>query len=198
MNSETREEMKRLYDNSADTVGAWGELLTASALRNDLDLSVIQTLYIASSQIDMVALSPYGVFVIENKNYHGLVLGYTKAQYWRVYYTPERWHKLYNPVMQNRKHREDVVNLLSLMGYGYVKVYCPVIFNDFADLRVNGGQRVVYNLSDFIVRYKKYYQWPQLGRSVLKNLEELFRQFQDRSDEAKLKHISQFRNGKFA
>ena len=198
MRQEDREEMKRLYDDSPDTIGAWGEIITASTLRNELEIPVIQTLYVGGSQIDMVAISPYGVFVIENKNYHGVVLGYTKAQYWRVYYSRDQWHKLYNPVMQNRKHRQDIVSLLELMGYGYVNVYCPVIFNDFAALRIHGGNRVVYNLSDFVSRYKGYYQWPILGNSVLNSLEELFRKFQDRSDEAKMKHISQFRNGKFA
>lgn len=190
MRQEEREEMARLYDDSPDIIGAWGELITAQAIRNELKIRVIKTLYIGGSQIDMVAISPYGVFVIENKNYHGVVLGYTKAQYWRVYYTQDKWHKLYNPVMQNQKHREAVVSMLQLMGYSHIKVYCPVIFNDFAVLRVRDGDRIVYNLTDFIERYKAYYQWPVLGRSVLSDLEDLFLKFQDISAEAKEAHVA--------
>ena len=155
MRKEEREEIARLYDDSPDTLGDWGELITASTLRDKLGVRVLRTLYIGTSQIDMVAISPHGLFVIENKNYHGVVAGDVSAKYWDVWYKPGgRIYKLYNPVFQNKKHGDDVRNLLHLLGYAEVPVYCPVIFNDFSILRVaeKSQRSSVCNLSDFVSR----------------------------------------------
>lgn len=195
MNSEDRAELARLYDDSPDTIGAWGELITASTLRQQLNIRVVNTLYIGGSQIDMVALSPHGVFIIENKNYHGVVLGRAESQYWRVFYTPVRSYKLYNPIFQNRKHLEDVRKMLALLGYPDIPLYCPVIFNDFAVLRLHNTDRVVYTLSDFILRYSGYKEDAVIDDDVLLELYNLFMKYQDRSDEAKAAHVASKRFG---
>ncbi|HEU4962356.1 MAG TPA: NERD domain-containing protein [Bacilli bacterium] len=56
-----------------------------------------------TSQIDHVVVSPYGIFVIETKNYKGLIYGSEQDQKWTQvinrYKTP-----FYNPVLQNKGH----------------------------------------------------------------------------------------------
>ncbi|MFD1773506.1 nuclease-related domain-containing protein [Paenibacillus rhizophilus] len=44
--------------------------------------------------------SPYGLFVIETKNYNGEIKGGRKDKYWSV----SNRYKMYNPLMQNYGH----------------------------------------------------------------------------------------------
>ena len=50
------------------------------------EYTVFNNIYIEengkSTQIDHVILSPYGIFVIETKNYSGWIYGSENAQYW--------------------------------------------------------------------------------------------------------------------
>ncbi|MEH7380441.1 NERD domain-containing protein [Bacillus sp. JJ1533] len=56
-----------------------------------------------ASQIDHVVVSPFGIFVIETKNYKGWIYGDSKSKYWtQVIY--QRKEKLYNPIWQNYGH----------------------------------------------------------------------------------------------
>ncbi|MFD2611277.1 nuclease-related domain-containing protein [Paenibacillus gansuensis] len=52
------------------------------------------------SQIDHLVISPYGLFVIETKNYNGEIKGTKTDTYWTV----SNRYKLYNPLMQNYGH----------------------------------------------------------------------------------------------
>lgn len=186
MTREDRDEFARLYDSSPDTIGGWGEVITASALR-DLHLSVIRSLYIGHSQVDMVALAPAGVLVIENKNYHGVVSGHGKSKYWNVNYTPYKTHKLYNPVLQNARHVLDVRSMLELTGFSSIPVRSIVIFNDMTELRLIDMPSQVFKLRDFVESYE--HPADGLSQSVLSDLAELFEKFRDGSDEARIAHI---------
>ena len=55
------------------------------------------------TQVDHVLLSPYGVFVIETKNYTGWIFGQEQQKNWTqtIYNKKSRF---YNPVMQNNTH----------------------------------------------------------------------------------------------
>ncbi|WP_281426454.1 nuclease-related domain-containing protein [Paenibacillus sophorae] len=52
------------------------------------------------SQIDQLVVSPYGLFVIETKNYNGEIKGGRKDEYWTV----SNRYKMYNPIRQNYGH----------------------------------------------------------------------------------------------
>ncbi len=64
-----------------------------------------------TSQIDHVIVSPYGIFVIETKNFKGWIFGSEKSQYWtQVIY--KRKHKFYNPIHQNYGHIKVIEEVL--------------------------------------------------------------------------------------
>ncbi|MEK5443425.1 NERD domain-containing protein [Fredinandcohnia sp. FSL W7-1320] len=66
-----------------------------------------------SSQIDHVVVSPYGIFVIETKNYKGWIYGDSKSKYWtQVIY--KRKEKLYNPIWQNYGHIKALQEYLGM------------------------------------------------------------------------------------
>lgn len=58
-----------------------------------------------SSQIDHIVINPYGVFVIETKNYSGMIYGYEDQQEWtQVLSSGKVKNRFYNPIKQNKTH----------------------------------------------------------------------------------------------
>lgn len=66
-----------------------------------------------TTQIDHVVVSPYGIFVLEMKNYKGLVRGEQYSKTWLQY--PHRGRKYYpfpNSLRQNYGHAQVIAKLL--------------------------------------------------------------------------------------
>lgn len=195
MRQEDREEFARLYSSSPEVIGDWGEIITASEFRSSLNLRVIRSLYVGKSQIDMVAISEAGVRVIENKNIHGVVAGLLSERYWQLRYTPYRAHAMYSPVMQNNVHVKDVKAMLMALGYEKVPVFSSVIFNDGTDLRVNvkEDRLLACTLSGFVKAYKECKPPNVITSETCVYLEDLFRKFQDSSNEARESHVNRIK-----
>lgn len=106
-----------------------------------------------TTQIDHVIISPYGIFVIETKNYTGMILGTTDAEYWtKVMYKNK--YKFYNPIKQNRGHIISLKRLLNLPD----KYFFPiVVFHNNAEIKVYTTEDVInfYYLKKTINRYKE-------------------------------------------
>ncbi len=66
------------------------------------------------TQIDHVVVSPFGIFVIETKNYAGWIFGTEHDQQWTVSYKGGRKERFLNPLLQNRGHIRAVEQLLEL------------------------------------------------------------------------------------
>lgn len=66
-----------------------------------------------TTQIDHVIVSPYGIFVIETKNYKGWIFGSEKQRQWtqQIYRTK---HRFQNPLHQNHLHVKALMSLLDL------------------------------------------------------------------------------------
>ena len=75
---------------------------------NDLTLQDEQG---QTTQIDHIILSPYGIFVIETKNYKGWIFGNAKQKQWTqtIY---QRKHKFQNPIHQNYRHIKILQSIL--------------------------------------------------------------------------------------
>ena len=63
-------------------------------------------------EIDTLAISRKGVFVIETKSWNGIVTGNEEEERWTVRYPSGRSHDFYNPVWQNRGHLRRVLSLI--------------------------------------------------------------------------------------
>ncbi|WP_405241606.1 NERD domain-containing protein [Lentisalinibacter salinarum] len=76
---------------------------------NDVTLPTARS----STQIDHIVISPFGVFVIETKNYSGWIFGSADARHWtQVLY--KKKHRLFNPLWQNAHHVKAVRRFLAL------------------------------------------------------------------------------------
>jgi len=107
------------------------------------------------SQVDHLVISPYGLFVIETKNYNGEIKGARTDKYWSV----SNRFKMYNPLMQNYGHIKAVELLLS--EFNNVKYISMISFTmrcrfsiDPELRKIGSDELIVYDveLSEFIHR----------------------------------------------
>jgi len=66
-----------------------------------------------TTQLDHVVVSPFGIFVIETKNYRGWIFGSEKQRQWtqQIYKRKERFQ---NPLHQNHLHVRALMDFLQL------------------------------------------------------------------------------------
>lgn len=123
-------------------LGRYGEYLTYRYLRQyeKEGAKFLFNLYIpkgenGTTEIDVLMISPNGLFVFESKNYSGWIFGSEHQSKW--YQTlPQgrgRSHKesFYNPIMQNRTH---IKHLKALLGEN-IPMHSIVTFSDRCTLK---------------------------------------------------------------
>jgi restriction system protein len=76
-----------------------------------------------TTQIDHVVVSPFGIFVIETKNYKGWIFGSEKQREWtqQIY---RRKNRFQNPLHQNALHVRSLMAFLGLPGKYFRPVVC--------------------------------------------------------------------------
>jgi hypothetical protein len=107
------------------------------------------------SQIDHLVISPYGLFVIETKNYSGEIKGKREDKTWLV----NNRFKMFNPLRQNYGHMKAIesitqsykkLNFISMISF---TMRCR--FNIDPELRqISSNELVIYDveLTEFIRR----------------------------------------------
>ena len=134
-----------------------------------------------TTQIDHVVVSPYGIFVIETKNYSGWIFGNEDSKQWKQTFKTTEAHYLYNPIKQNWGHTYALAERLKLR----IKFFKPiVVFSDDCELHVESTTPVVYmsQLRDLILSYTQeiisqddvewIYNWLSKLNLFAENLEE--------------------------
>ncbi|MCA1066123.1 NERD domain-containing protein (plasmid) [Rossellomorea sp. AcN35-11] len=124
--------------SSAKRKGATGERMVARVLSNlGPEYRVINDIVISnkngnSTQLDHVVVSPYGIFVIETKNYKGWIFGYENAKQWTqtIY---KRKDKFLNPIIQNKGHIRALSYLLKKQKY----FHSIIVFGNEATFKFN-------------------------------------------------------------
>ncbi|PLT33662.1 nuclease-related domain-containing protein [Bacillus sp. V5-8f] len=107
------------------------------------------------SQIDHIVITPYGIFVIETKNYQGTIYGAKNRKEWSV----NGKFKMMNPFMQNHGH---IKSLLSLVDGKFSDHFVSIVsftkrctFKVDLEMRkISSNELIVYDveLSDFLHR----------------------------------------------
>ena len=98
--------------------GSYGEYLTYDNLKTfEKDgAKFLFNIYLpkdddTTTELDVIMISPKGVFVFESKNYSGWIFGSDKDPYWMQTLPTGKKStkkKFYNPVWQNKKHIESL------------------------------------------------------------------------------------------
>ncbi len=93
-----------------------------------------------TAQIDHVVVSPFGLFVIETKNWHGLIVGNGKERNWRQYMGGKNY-PLHNPLWQNYGHIKTLQEKFPELAPE--RLYSLVVFGDQVKLRLTNGAGVI-------------------------------------------------------
>lgn len=107
-----------------------------------------------TSQIDHIVINPHGIFVIETKNYSGMIYGIDGQPRWtQVLLYGKIKHKLYNPVKQNETHVRRIGKVLTNLP-----IYSVVVF-------VQNNTENIH--SDNVISLKQLKECLNTGRNVL-------------------------------
>lgn len=90
-------------------------------------------------QIDHIVVSEYGIFVIEMKNYIGMIHGDDKNANW-VQYLGKRKCYFQNPIHQNYGHVKVLEEVLSMDNKKFIPIVC---FSNQAKIKVKSNNSVV-------------------------------------------------------
>ncbi|WP_052749095.1 nuclease-related domain-containing protein [Arsukibacterium ikkense] len=139
-----------LFGNRARFLGAMAERQLHRLLVRDLPVAnqhyrnlILQTAQGDLTEVDHLVLSPYGIFVIEVKNYQGWIFGSEHQPNWTVQHF-RRKHSFQNPLLQNNKHTAAVKFALSLSMHDSSLVKSVVAFSDRAEFRTPLPAQVCY------------------------------------------------------
>ncbi len=126
--------------NRAKIKGKWGERAVQKILSALPDKYVtFNNIYIKTenrtTQIDHIVFSPYGIFVIETKNYKGWIFGSEQSEFWEKSIYGNRY-KFRNPLKQNYSHIFALHKILSLPQNKFISI---VVFIDKYEVALKGG-----------------------------------------------------------
>lgn len=118
------------------------------------DWKLLFNLYIpqknsGTTEIDLILITTYGLFVIESKNYSGWIFGDENQKYWTQTliskYSGIIKEKFYNPIKQNFFHILHLKMLLKLD----IPIYSLIVFSDNCELKKitlkSDNSKVIYN-----------------------------------------------------
>lgn len=85
-------------------------------------------------QIDLIVATKVGILVFEVKKYNGWIFGLAHQTYWtQVLAYGRQKYKFYNPILQNKKHIEDLKK--QFPQFENVPFYSMIVFFGNCDLR---------------------------------------------------------------
>lgn len=142
----------------------------------------------ATTQIDHVIVSRYGIFVIETKNYKGWIFGSERDAQWtqKIF---KATHRFQNPLRQNYKHTQTLADLTGIPE-SYFK--SMVVFIGESEFKTDMPSNVMYS-RDFI-RYIKSFQTPIIKDTQVPDLASAIREWAATvSSDKKAHHVANLR-----
>jgi len=157
----------------AKRIGARGERHVSRILNKlpESEYIVLNDLMIANeygtSQIDHLVLSIYGIFVIETKNYSGMIYGGEKSEQW----TKNMYGNKYsfrNPIKQNYGHIKALSEKLNIPTAMFTPI---VVFTPRANLKGDFESTVIY--SNELLGEIKYHNTIKFTKEKLNEFNEI-------------------------
>lgn len=125
-----------------------------------------------TTQIDHVVVSPYGIFVIETKNYSGWIFGSEDSKKWKQTFKTKEGRFFYNPIKQNWGHIYALAERLRLKTGLFKPV---VVFLNDCELHVESTTPVIYisQLKQLILEYTEEILSPEHVAWIYNRLNEM-------------------------
>ena len=140
--SEYYNETKVPYIVMARDTGKYGEYLSYHYLRDYTNLGgkFLFNTYLPmennkTTEIDLILLYPFGIFVIESKNYSGWIFGNEKDKYWTQVLSTGKGKsekkQFYNPISQNKGHIRQLRKYIPEK----IAIYSMIVFSERCELK---------------------------------------------------------------
>lgn len=179
-------------DDYSYTSGDVGEILTRQCLSN-LGFRTLRNVYLKydniSTEIDIIAVSEYGLLCVENKNWNGILCGSDADTMLTLRRRSTNDIRVYNPFMQNTVHIHVLCNVLRSVSL--IPAFEPIVVfgaKNFKDLvRHNKFSMKYYKLDDLpqlMVNREPYYDIEDVDKVY-----SYLTQFSDSSMEKRLEFL---------
>ncbi|MBQ3490862.1 MAG: NERD domain-containing protein [Clostridia bacterium] len=136
------------HEVTARRLGKQGEAKVKKLLKNTksskkkiLNDVILEFEYGNTTQIDHILINEYGVFVMETKNYKGVIYGTEGKSYWKQYLKNKSF-TFYNPIKQNEGH---IRHLKEMFGKKY-PYYSVIVFVGSTVKKIDSD--VVFSLNE--------------------------------------------------
>lgn len=144
-----------------------------------------------TTQIDHVILSPFGIFVIETKNYTGWIFGTARQKQWTQQIYKKKF-KFQNPIHQNYKHIQVLATVFSSM-IDPIHLHSVIVFSNQCEFKTQMPANVC--------RGKTWLNYIQQFQNTVINADQI-QQIQDLIDQHRLeaslktdfKHVQHLKN----
>lgn len=119
------------------TIGLFGEKWLETILRDNLDPNVYTIFHDImipakdgrTTQIDLVVISQFGLFVIEAKHWHACIYGSRNDDFWTICVGKKPHIRNDNPLNQNKYHIAWLARTTGLNRYRMVPIHSIVAFS---------------------------------------------------------------------
>lgn len=185
---------------SPKTKGKKGENKTSQSLKdlphekyfvlNDILLETED----GTAQIDHIVVSVYGIFVIETKNYQGIIYGSEKSYNWtqNIYGNKQSFK---NPIHQNYGHIKTVEKALS--SYGNLPIRSIVAFSEQAELHVETDETPVIHTQEIGTCIKVLSKTETITEMLAKEIYDTLLDCNITDKEARKNHIAEAKFKKY-
>ena len=195
------------YRSVKKDLGRYGEYLTYKRLKKfkENGSKFLFNLYIPrandqTTEIDVLMISPKGLFAFESKNYSGWIFGSEHQKHWYQTLPTGRGEshkeKFYNPVMQNRNH---IKHLKTLIGENY-PIHSIIVFSDrctLKDVQIKSTDIKVinrYDIADTVVSLYNQESDEHLSSADIVTLHDKLYPYTQLDVTIKEKHIADINN----
>ena len=145
------------------------------------------------TEIDAVALTRNGIYVIECKDYSGTIVGTKDAHDWNVVYDNGEMHKLYNPILQNSGHITALSHKLRLARAKFRSVIILSGYSNLNGINYDREEATILSLPNLgkELRYLTECGQPILSKEEIDTLYATLEPMTNATYEMKLRHLSQ-------
>lgn len=141
---------------------------------------------IGTSQIDHILIGKKGIFVIETKDYSGIIYGEQYSKYWTQIINKNRT-EFYNPIRQNYGHIKALEECLKIRN-----IFIPIVVftnkSKFKKIKVDTPVIQLKRLKGFIKRYKSDIN---LSKDEIEYIYNFLKKANIKSTRVRKKHVKQ-------
>ena len=170
-------------------------------MTNNLNHLVVNDLLIwngkAAAQIDHIVIFPWGLLVIEDKNFSGWIYGKEEEKYWtRVFFKDKE--TFYNPIKQNEKHVKALRQMLADCNVRYQHVHYEslIVFSNECKLKTKCKTRVVQrlDLQEALEYYEALHPQTLLSNLDRSNIFSFLQHKNEKNAEKRFMHVKYIRD----